>query len=262
MWKNKLVVLVSFAVLCPLLILEAAWCGPVTLYENIKGEFMLETWTAGDIRAVRLPQAEGEALMARITNSAHMAVAGFGETANATLRAGDDTKSAAFALLGPAKPLPEWRRCKLAFGYASARPGDSTVLLMNMCNTCQDNKEYAASFFVGFSPSVLPKEYRQHIKRFAPTKGVHAGLATQSGLRLGLTREEVEGVLGKPLWKEKDTYHNQATRYIQLSSEFLISRWQWPKDVEAKLGGDDHRITVWFVGGRVSAFEVLKFYDL
>lgn len=261
MWKNRFVSVASIAALCPLLFWGAAWGGSTTLDER-KGKYRLETWSEAGMQSVSLPQAEGKALMERMTNPAHMAVTGFGEAANTTLRAGDDTKSAAFAMLGPAKPLPEWRRCKLAFGYVSARSGDSTVVLMDMCNTCQDNKEYVASFFVGFSPTAVPKEYRQHIKHFAPTTGVHAGLATQSGLGLGMARTEVEAVLGKPLWAEKDAFHYQTTRYIRLSSEFLTSRWQWPKDVEPKLGGDYHSITVWFVGGRVCAFEVSKLYDL
>jgi hypothetical protein len=260
-WKINLVALASIAALCPLVFWGAAWGGSTTLNED-KGEYRLEIWSETGTKSTCLPQAEGKALMERMTNPAHMAVTGFGENSNATLRAGDDTKNTAFGVLGPAKPLPEWRRCKLAFGYISARPGDNTVLLMDMCNTCQDNKEYAASLFVGLNTSTLPKEYRQHVKRFAPSTGVHAELATQSGLKLGMARAEVEEALGKPLWKEKNTFHYQTTRYIQLSSEFLISRWQWPKDVEPKLGGDYHSITVWFVGGRVSAFELAKLYDL
>ncbi len=260
MLKNSVSILMLFLLTASALVADFKPCF-ASYVHFYNGEYLLSTPEAR-VRPNRiLPAAEGKTLLERLLDPAHMAVTGFGEAANATLRAGDDTKGAAFALLGPAKRLPDWRKCELAYGYVSARPGDSTMVLMDMSDPCMDNDEYVAAFRVCFSQSVLPKEYRQHIKRFVPTKGVHAGLATQSGLRLGLTREEVETVLGKPLWKEKDTYYYGALGDVHFTPELLIARWKWPKDVEAKRGGDDHRITVWFVGGRVSAFEVRKLYD-
>jgi len=109
---------------------------------------------------------------------------------------------------------------------------------------------------------VLPKNYRPHLKRFVPSAGVHAGLATQSGLRLGLTRQEVGGILSAPIWKEKDAYFYGVLADMELPAELLITRWKWPKDVKAKPGGIEHFIDVWFVGGRVSAFHVWKLYDM
>jgi len=49
---------------------------------------------------------------------------------------------------------------------------------------------------------------------------------------------------------------------MELPAELLITRWKWPKDVKAKPGGVQHFIDIWFVGGRVSAFNVWKLYDM
>ena len=191
-----------------------------------------------------------------------MVVRGLGETDNATLLVGDGTRAALFAVLGPAKRLPNGHRCEYTFGYVTQRPGDSTVALVDMGDPCLDNPEHIASILIGFNVAALPKEYRPHLKHFVPSAGIHADVATQSGLKLGLTPAEVEVVLGKPVWKEKNVYYYAALKDVQFSPAFLINRWHWPKDVESKPGGDERIIMVWFARGRVSCFEVRKLYDL
>lgn len=226
------------------------------------GEYLLSTPATKSRPPLRLPPEEGKAILERLLNPAHMMMTNLGEAGNATLRIGDDTRAALFALFGPAKRLPDWRKCAHDYGYISSRPGDSTVVVVRMDNPCLGNEDYVSGFLVCFSPMVLSKEYRPYLQHFVPSKGIHARLATQSGLKLGMTREEVEAVLGKPLWKTKNSYEYGALGAIQLSPEFLVTRWHWPKDVESKPGGVDHMIDVWFVGGRVSCFEVRKLYDL
>ena len=237
-------------------------CATAAYVDFYNGEYQLSTPATKSRPPYRLPPKEGKAILERLLNPAHVTVTGLGEAGNATLRMGDDTKAALFALLGPAKRLTDWQRCVHEFGYISARPGDSTVVVVNMANPCLDNEDYVSGFLVCFSPSVLPKEYRPSLKRFVPSAGIHAGLATQSGLKLGMTRAEVEAVLGKPLWKENDSYSYGALGEVSLPPAFLITRWHWPKDAESRLGADDHTLDVWFVGGQVSAFFVSKLYDL
>lgn len=261
MWKGSSTAGMLLVVLCAC-VLGGATCAVGSYVHFYKGEYLLSTPATKSRPHDRLPAQEGKALLERLINPAHMVVTGLGEAGNATLHMGDDAKAVLFSVLGPAKRLPDWRRCTYDFGYSSARPGDSTVVVVKMANPCLDNEDYVSGVLVCYSQTVLPKEYRPYLKRFVPSQGIHAGLATQSGLKLGMTRAEVEAVLGKPLWKRKDAYDYGALGDVQFSPEFLITRWHWPKDVESKLGGVDHMIDVWFVGGRVSAFLIRKLYDL
>ncbi len=260
MWKGSSAACMFLVSLCAF-VLGGATCATGSYVHFYKGEYLLSTPATASRPNDRLPAKEGKAILERLLNPAHVVLTGFGEAGNATLRAGDETTATLFAILGPAKRLPDWRRCARSFGYVSARPGDSTVVVAVMGNTCLDNPDYVTGFQVCSSPAGLPKEYRPYLKHFVPSPGIHAGLATQSGLKLGLTRAEVEAVLGKPLWKRTNAYEYGALGDFQFTPEFLIARWHWPKGVESKLGGVDHMIDVWFVGDRVSAFYVSKLYD-
>jgi hypothetical protein len=260
-WKGSTAARIVLGVFCAAITVGAT-CAAGAYVHVRNGEYLLSNPGKSPRPDQTLPPAEGKALLERLLNPAHMAVSGFGEAGNATLRAGDDTREALFGLLGPAKRLPDWRRCAHDFGYVSSRPGDSTVVVVRMANPCLENIDHVSAFLVCFSPTVLPKEYRPYLKRFVPSAGVHAGLATQSGLKLSLTRPEVEAVLGQPLWKEKDFYSYGAVGNIQFTPEFLTTRWHWPKDVQSRPGSDARTIDIWFVGGRVCAFFVSKIYDL
>jgi hypothetical protein len=260
-WKGSIALSIAFAALCASVMGGATWA-TAAYVDFYNGEYLLSTPATKDRPPDRLPPEEGKAILERLLNPAHMVVTNLGEAGNATLRMGDSTKAELFSVLGPAKRLPDWRRCAHDFGYTSARPGDSTVVVVRMDNPCLGNEDYTSGFIVCFSPSMLPKDYRPYLKRFVPSAGIHAGLTTQSGLKLGMTPAEVEVMLGKPLWKEKNAYSYGALGEVSFPPEFLITRWHWPKNVESKLGGDERIITVWFVGGRVSCFEVRKLYDL
>lgn len=226
------------------------------------GEYTLSTPATRGRPPDILPPEVGKPMVERLLKPEHMVIIGLGERGQGTLRVGDSAKAERVGVFGPARPLPLGLRCARDIGYASARPGDSTLVVVGMGSACLDNPDYVVSVSVYFSPSVLPKDYRPHLKRFVPSAGVHAGLATQSGLRLGLTREEVEGILSEPIWKEKDVYYYGAIADMELPAELLITRWKWPKDVKGKPGAVQQFMDVWFVGGRVSAFHVRKLYDM
>lgn len=252
--------------LLPLAILVALLMGPATgvcaYLEFHDGVYTLSTPAKRNRPPERLPEEAGKAVLERLLDPAHMALTGLGDLENATLHIGDCTKAELFAALGQAKALPLRRRCVSSIGYVSVRPGDSTLVVIGMGNSCLDNPNYVASLGIYYSPSALPRDFRPFLKHFAPSAGIRADLATQSGLRLGLTREEVEGILGKPLWQEKDLYSYNVNADTLLPAELLASRWKWPKDVKAKPGDVQHTIDIWFVGGRVSAIYMQKLYDM
>jgi len=226
------------------------------------GEYTLSTPATSGRPPDKLPPEVGKPIVERLLKPGHLVLTGLGERGEGVLRVGDDTKAVLFRAFGLARPLPLGLRCVREFGYVSTRPGDSTLVVVGMGSVCLDNPDYVVSVSVYFSPAVLPKDYRPHLKRFVPSVGAHAGLATQSGLQLGLTRKEVEGILGAPIWKEKDAYFYGVIADMELPAELLVTRWKWPKETQAKPGGVQHFMDIRFVDGRVSAYHVRKLYDM
>ncbi|MBU1231093.1 MAG: hypothetical protein KKA55_13840 [Proteobacteria bacterium] len=261
MWKGNLTICHLLAVLCAL-VLGGATCAAGSYVHFYDGEYLLSTPATKGRTHDRLPPTEGKALLERLLKPGHMILTGLGADGQGVLRVGDDTRQSLHTLLGAAARLPDWRKSLYNLGFVSNQPGDSTVVVVQLGVPDLEPPDHVTGVLICFSPSVLPKEYRPYLKRFVPSQGIHAGLATQSGLKLGMTRAEVEAVLGKPLWKTKDAYEYGALGDIQFTPEFLITRWNWPKDVQAKPGGIQHSMDVWFVGGRVSAFHVWKLYDM
>jgi hypothetical protein len=103
------------------------------------------------------------------------------------------------------------------------------------------------------------------LSKCAQVPGVHAGLATQSGLKLGMTAAEAEAVLGPPQHIQKGLQgtmwfyaasvsvavsREEATRrgYPQLAR---VSGQSYPGNV-----GFDKYIVLWLREGRVSAWRV------
>lgn len=227
-----------------------------------KGDYRISSPATVNRPRAKLPRAEGEALVERLLDPTHMVLTGLGEEGAGVLHIGDGHREVLFTLLGRGRNLTEWSRCERVYGYATGRPEDSTVVLVRLGDACLDNPNYVEAIAVYAEPRALPKAYRIRPKLFTQTNGVHSGLATESGLRLGLTRKEVEGLLGKPIWKGKDTYAYGVVADILLSAELLRTRWNWPWDVKPKPGAVQHFIDVWFVGDRVSAFLLRKMYDM
>jgi len=261
MWRNKASYLILLALAAVHLSAGSTPCSAAYVYFH-DGKYLASTPETSRSPDRPLDDSLGRAIMERLLKPEHMAIIGLGEYGQGTLSVGDSVKAELVDLFGPAQPLPLGLRCVRNLGYASARPGDGTLVVVGMGSACLDNPDYVVSIAVYFSPAALPKDYRPHLKSFVPSASVHAGLATQSGLRLGLTREEVEEILGAPIWKEKNAYSYGASADMELPAKLLITRWKWPKDVKGKPGAVQQFIDVWFVGGRVSAFQVRKLYDM
>lgn len=261
MWRSKIATFMMLGLTAVFIVFGSMPCSAAYVY-FYDGKYLVSTPATSRSPDRRLSDSLGKSIMERLLKPEHMVIIGLGERGQGTLRVGDSAKAELVGVFGPARPLPLGLRCVRDIGYASARPGDSTLVVVGMGSACLDNPDYAVSVSVYFSPTALPKDYRPHLNRFVPSVGVHAGLATQSGLRLGLTREEVEEILGAPIWKEKDAYYYGADADMELPAELLITRWKWPKDVKGKPGAVQQFMDVWFVGGRVSAFHVRKLYDM
>lgn len=131
--------------------------------------------------------------------------------------------------------------------YISTRPGDRTaVLFVEGLNVTLDTVAVFAD-----------KTMLAYPNRCGASVRVHAGLATRSGLRLGLTRGQVRAILGPP--------HGSDARRFGYTSE-LVSRTT--PEVVRRLGWEERppeyyfriqNLVVWFRLGRVVGFQAHQF---
>lgn len=260
MWCARLVLLC--ALICwaaPALAEQSIFLSPADITENEEGSFSF-TLLPSRTPPRKISAAKGREFRARICNPAHLAVTGFGADSDRTLLAIDDPQKHLTAVLGAAKPLPTWQKGQRMYGYASARPGDATVVLVQMGYEIFGSPDEVEALVIAASPEHIEQEYRRYRKHYTPAAGVHAGLATQSGLRLGLSPAEVEAVLGPPLHKDRDTFYSQFIGWMTFSPE-MLRRWGWPKDSKAKQGGFDITINVRFDDGKASCIFLRKRYQ-
>ena len=98
------------------------------------------------------------------------------------------------------------------------------------------------------------------LDKCSATPGVHAGIATQSGLALGLTRAQVQAILGPPQATRGDKWLYAASVSVRLSEEEYARRGMpIPPVITADYPFSrsfTKYIVVWFKGDRVSAFRV------
>lgn len=152
-------------------------------------------------------------------------------------------------LLGPAKEyrpsIAEYEQTMRC--YVSARPGDATAILFR--NGIND---------LASEVTVLADKRRvRHLSQCAPSPSVEAGLATASGLRVGLSRVQVESILGPPhgLRKEKLLYAAEAKLPITSSVRQRLG-WLDPQDTTTTMQ-IFRGVTIWLdKDGAVSAFQV------
>jgi hypothetical protein len=145
--------------------------------------------------------------------------------------------------------------------YASSRPGDDTVALFTL-SKCPENCQRVSEIQV----RARKREVRV-LSKCARVPGVHAGIATESGLHLGMTGAEVEAVLGKPQHVQKGlqgTMWFYAAKVSVAMSREEATRRGFP-GVEHKpipgtsvcpTPGFDKYIVLWLRGDRVSAWRV------
>lgn len=91
----------------------------------------------------------------------------------------------------------------------------------------------------------------------APSSRVHAGLATLSGLKLGLARAQVRAILGPPMARDswRDGYESVTGGGI---TPELRRKLHW-EDYGARDYGRFQTIAVWFKDDKVIGFEVEEF---
>jgi len=126
----------------------------------------------------------------RIYDEAHERFNGFGPDANATLTVDESLRADVERTLGTTTRLNVGGYEERVLCYASSRPGDDTVALFTL-SKCPENCQRVSEIQV----RARKREVRV-LNKCARVPGVHAGIATQSGLRLGMTG--AEAVLGKP----------------------------------------------------------------
>jgi hypothetical protein len=195
----------------------------------------------------------GEVLV-RIFDERHDRFQGFGPNGEAALTVDESWHQDVTATLGKAKRLDVGGYKERMLCYTSARPGDDTVALFTLPR-CPDECKRVAEIQVR-----AQKRDVRVLDKCASTPGVHAGIATQSGLKLGLTRAQVQTILGPPQATRGDKWLYAASVSVKLSDEEIARRGlplpqvvtpDYPFPVSfAKC------IVVWFKGDRVSAFRV------
>ena len=151
-------------------------------------------------------------------------------------------------IMGPGKESsPAWPRAEGFTGrcYASSRDGDVTALLFIWGTN--DMAQCVAVFKsrAQLAPSV----------DCSPSDHVNAGLRTPEGLRLGMTRAEVEALLGTPDGSVTDRI-GYARRFKLPATKRLL------RELGRKLeSGEDtvlryQQVMIWFQGGRVAGFAL------
>jgi hypothetical protein len=186
---------------------------------------------------------------APVMQPGHYTVLDFGQSANFTITLETVRLAALSPLLGPAEEhrpsIAEYEqeiRC-----YVSARPGDVTAILFRS----------GINDLISEVTVLGDKRRVRHLKQCAATPGVHAGLSTASGLRLGLSRVQVEKMLGPPhgLRKEKLLYAADGSSPITNAVRQRLG-WLDPQD-KTTVMQVYRAITIWLdPEGAVSAFQV------
>lgn len=117
----------------------------------------------------------------RIYDERHDLFHGFGAAGNKTLTVEESLR----------------RDVERVLCYASARPGDDTVALFTLAH-CPDDCSRVSEIQV----RARKREVRV-LKKCASVPGVGRNIATESGLRLGMTAKEATAVLGPPQHVQK-----------------------------------------------------------
>lgn len=148
---------------------------------------------------VPLPFDEGRDSFERVNDPAHLVFTGLGVARDQNLIVDQSGPAQFFALLGKTQRIPGQHPMVPCFGYKSNLPGDSTILLV----TVDECPEICNRIFeIELRRNAQDYTYIKHLH---PTTGVNKDIATQSGLRLGLTRDEVKAILGWPHREDKET---------------------------------------------------------
>ncbi|HMM40029.1 MAG TPA: hypothetical protein PKB11_14825 [Desulfovibrio sp.] len=212
---RALPVLAVLAVLFQLFSAPAAGAASIDLEDD--GSYV---WRRGNHYSQdrTLPPDVGKAAFERVMDPAHLVLTGLGPAKDKTLTVDQDGPAEMFAILGRVPRLPDEAPTAPGFGYRSHRPGDATVLLVR-ADDCPETCDRIYSFELRSDSRGLPLAENLH-----PSPGLDTNAATASGLRLGMTRDEVKAVLGRPQEELPDALRYCAIRKLFLSVQEVLER--------------------------------------
>jgi len=194
-------------------------------------------------------------VLVRVFDERHDRFQGFGPNGGQALTVDESVHQDVTTTLGKAKRLDVGGYEERMLCYTSASPGDDTVALFTLSH-CPDDCTRVMEIQVR-----AQKRDVRVLDKCSATPGVHAGIATQSGLKLGLTRAEVQAILGPPQATRGDKWLYAASVSVAFSKEEAMRRG-YPQ-LENKPGPGyspeptfDKYIVVWFKDDKVSAFRV------
>ena len=88
-----------------------------------------------------------------------------------------------------------------------------------------------------------------------PTINVHAQLRTRQGLRLGMSRHEVESLLGAPHGRDGSRFGYESVAWIPVTKA-VLRRFGWEQVSDEARYMRAQEIVIWFKNGRVVGFSV------
>lgn len=266
MWCARRILLMAICALwaCP----GSAWAGLWThgsetdsRMEHEYFNFSTDHTLIGGKRDYGYLAAIPDEIFERIYDEAHDRFVGFGPEGNATLTVDESLRADVEGVLGTTTRLNVGGYEERVLCYASSRPGDDTVALFTL-SKCPENCQRVSEIQV----RARKREVRV-LDKCAKVPGVHAGLATESGLHLGMTGAEAEAVLGTPQHIEKGLqgtmWFYAASVSVAMSREEATRRGfpgvehvPVPGSSYSPTPGFDKYIVLWLREGRVSAWRV------
>lgn len=266
MWCAKRLLLVAFCALC--VCPASAWAGLWAHGSEYSGRmehqyinFSADHALVGGKRDYGYRTNIPDEASNRIYDEAHDRFLGFGPGGNATLIVDESLCGDVERTLGKTTRLNVGGYEERVLCYASSRPGDDTVALFTL-SKCPENCQRVSEIQVRAS-----KREVRVLSKCAQVPGVHRGIATESGLKLGMTGAEVEAVLGRPQHIQKGLqgtmWFYAASVSVAMSREEATRRGfpgvehtPIPGTRYSPTPGFDKVIVLWLREGRVSAWRV------
>ncbi|GAB6126553.1 hypothetical protein JCM14124_22590 [Humidesulfovibrio idahonensis] len=205
-------------------------------------EFLAQDWRGGDRSGLHTSDQAGDATWALQMAVGPLPVPGKFMKAETTPFAHIPQ------IMGPGKESPPaWPLAEGFPGrcYVSSRGGDATALLF-----IWGTNDMAQCLAVFKSREMLARGVD-----CAPSDHVHAGLRTPEGLRLGMTRTEVEAMLGAPDGGNAEQI-GYARRFRLPATKRLLRELGRKHEPGENTVLRYQQIMVWFQGGRVAGFAV------
>jgi len=205
--------------------------------------------TAGSGPSLALSPEEGKAAFDRIMAWAQVTLDHLGPAGDQSLIPDQVDVVRLFAFLGAAPKVHMPGEIVDRYGYVSSIPGDMTVLLV-MVDNCPGPCERVFDLELRRDPGSFPKP-----GSLQPTPGLSAAVATKSGLRLGLTKDEVKAILGWPQHEEENVLYYGAARNASFSKEEVLARG-FPEKYVRMGQYIDRFIKVIFTNGRADSIRL------